>query len=86
MTVAAVLELLNNLAKLGVTQIPGFDERQQLRAGELKVMYAEEMGKPIDSIDAAKLDSIELELRNILQLLNSSILAANHSPKPASTG
>jgi hypothetical protein len=82
--IGSILSIVDKLLGIAASQIPGFDTRQFMKINDLRTMYDEEMGKSIADIDAAKLDSIELGLRNLVQLLDTAIQGPNHSAQSPS--
>jgi len=79
--VQTILGLALEIAKIVDKTTPGFYEKFSLKVFNLKKEFADEIGKSVFDIDAAKLDSIEYELRNIQQLLHSAVQSANDSTK-----
>lgn len=86
MDIGIIFELVNNLEKIILDQIPGFDVRVIQKINDLRTMYAQENAKPIDTIDAAKLDSIEFELCNQLRILSVALSGANTAAGSRASG
>jgi len=79
--IETILELLSSVASIVDKEVPGFAEQTASKINDLRTEYADEMGKSIDDIDAAKLDSLDFELRNLIGLFRTTIQPENNPTK-----
>ena len=77
-----ILELALAVAQIIDKNQKGFFVKVQEQVNRIKDEYNSEIGKSYSLIDAAKLDSLEYELRNLEQLLRAAIQEQNNSIKP----
>ncbi len=78
---ATIFSLLASVASIIDKQLPGFAAQTQEKINALKEQYEDELGKDWSDIDAAKLDSLDLQLRDLIAVFNSAVQPTNNSSK-----
>ena len=73
----AILNLLIPIANIIEKNQPGFAATTQEKIAKLRTEYLNELGKPSEQIDDALLDSLELQLCDLLSVCNTALQPTN---------